>query len=195
MNQFNDLTLPLRQIFYGNLVMCAAIAFYIVWWVLSKGCTINSGADMLIVVILLLGMAAILTIAVGINTLTHVGNGIPILYFPAGAVLAFIILLLITTIGFHRMVTSELLLITVWTSIETAAIMALKSSGRFGTGSIAVLVIFTFFAFATGVVCYILHYRLDEPMRFWNGLIPLVTDGCVGVLFMVILALFRSSTT
>ena len=195
MSQIDDFTLPLRQIFYGNLLMCVAIAFYLVWWVLSRGCTVNNGADILIVVILLFGMAAILTIAVGINALAHEGNGIPIFYFLPGTAIAFIILLLSTEIVFHRMVTSELLLITVWTAIETAAITALKRSGRFSTGSIAVLVIFTSIAFATGMVCYIIHYRLDEPARFWNGLIPLVMDGGVGALFMLILALFRSSTT
>jgi hypothetical protein len=44
-------------------------------------------------------------------------------------------------------------------------------------------------ATSVGIVCYILHYRLDEISRFWNGLIPLIAIAGVIMVFLVVLAL------
>ena len=44
-------------------------------------------------------------------------------------------------------------------------------------------------ATGTGIVCYILYYRLDEISRFWYGLIPLIVDAGVVIVFLMMLAL------
>ena len=85
--------------------------------------------------------------------------------------------------------TSELLLITFWAALEWSAIAVLQGSGRFSMGQALTLAALVLLATGAGIVCYILHYRFDETLRFWNGLIPLVVDAGVVTAFLAVLAL------
>jgi hypothetical protein len=44
-------------------------------------------------------------------------------------------------------------------------------------------------ATVTGMVCYVLHYRLDDTGRFWNGLIPLAADTFAVTVILAVQAL------
>ena len=73
---------------------------------------------------------------------------------------------------FARPVTSELLLIVVWTMLEVYVITVLNSAGgltdtRFGImcGVIAV-------AFLGSMVCYCLYYRLEEKVALYVAMLP-----------------------
>ena len=73
-------------------------------------------------------------------------------------------------------------------ALEVSAIVALQGNPSIGPGQALVLVTLVVLATGIGMVCYILHYRLDEPARFWNGLIPLMVDAGVVIVFLAALA-------
>ena len=192
MTCFRDFTDSLWKIFGGNLLMLATIAFYIAWWTASfrpNGNGNTVGAGFFIAVTLFAGMAAIAIMSIGINSLSQVGKGFPVMYILLGAIAFYIILLAVTKIAFQRAVTSELLLITIWAALEWSAIAVLQGSGRFSMGQVLTLAALLVLATGAGIVCYILHYRLDEISRFWNGLIPLIVDAGVVTVFLAMLAL------
>jgi hypothetical protein len=189
---FRNFTIPLWELFGGNLLMVVTIVFYIAWWAASfrpnaDGKT--AGAGLFISLAFLSGVAAIAVLILGINSLPQEGKGFPVRYILLGAVVFYILLLAVTQIVFQRAVTSELLLIVVWIALESAVLAVLQSSGRFSAGQTLVFAILLGLATVAGLVCYILHYRLDEPARFWNGLIPLIVDGGVVAVFLAMLAL------
>jgi hypothetical protein len=192
MTCFRDFTVPLWENFVGNLLMFATIVFYIAWWTASfrpNGDGRTAGAGIFIAVALFTGVAAIAIMSIGINSLSQIGKGLPVTYILLGAVAFYIILLAVTKIAFQRAVTSELLLITVWAALEWSAIAVSQGSGRFSIGQALTLAILVALATGAGIVCYILHYRLDEISRFWNGLIPLIVDAGVMTVFLAMLAL------
>jgi hypothetical protein len=192
MTCFRDFTVPVWEIFCGNLLMFATIAFYIAWWTVSfrpNGDGKTAGAGFFILVAIFAGVAAIAIMSLGINWLSQAGKGFPVMYILLGAAAFYIILLAVTKFAFQRVVTSELLLITVWAALEWSAIAVLQGSGRFSIGQALTLAALVLLATGAGIVCYILHYRLDEISRFWNGLIPLIVDAGVVTVFLAVLAL------
>jgi len=173
---FRDFSAALWELFFGNLLMFIAIVVYIVWWTVSKGATAADDSGMLILAVLLLGMAAIFATAAGISTLSPGEGGFPVHRIVIGAVASFIVTLIVTQAVFQRMMTTELLLIFLWTALELSVITALSNSNRLGVVQVISLVIVTLAATTVGLVCYMLHYRIDEALRFRNGLIPLIAD-------------------
>lgn len=192
MASFRDFTVPLWKIFGGNLLMLVTILFYIAWWTVAfrpdkTGKTARAG--ILIALALLTGLASITILFSGIESLSQAGEGFPVIYILLGAAVLYVIFLAVTRIAFQRSVTAELLLIIVWAALEGSAIAVLQGSGRFSPGQALTLVTLVVLATGIGMVCYILHYRLDESPRFWNGLIPLMVDAGVVTVFLAVLAL------
>jgi hypothetical protein len=198
MTCFRNFTVPLWEFFGGNLLMFVAIVFYIAWWTVSfwpNGNGKGTGAGLFIIITLFAGVAAIAIMSIGISSLPQVRKGFLAAYILPGAAAFFIILLAVTKIGFHRAVTSELLLITVWAAVEWSAIAVLHGNDRFSLGKALALAALVALATAVGIICYILHYRLDETSQFWNGLIPLIADAGVVAVLLAVLALSGDGAT
>jgi len=192
MSWFRDFSFQNWEIFAGNLLMFVTIAFYIAWWTVSfrpGGDGKAAGAGIYIIFALLAGVASVASLFHGINALSQMGKGFPLIYILLGAAAFYIVFLVVTKLAFQRPVTSELLLITFWAALEFSAIAVLQSSGRFSPGQALMLLVLVGLASSVGIICYILHYRLDEVARFWNGLIPLVVDAGVMLGFLGVLAL------
>ena len=192
MSFLRDFTVPLWKIFGGNLLLVVSIVFYIAWWIVTfqpnrTGRTAIAGFFLALAI--LPGVAAILVKFSGISSLSQADKGFPVLCILLGAAVFYIILLAVTRIIFQRPVTSELLIITIWAALEGSAIAVLQGSNRFNPWQVWTLVTLVMLATGTGIVCYILYYRLDEISRFWNGLIPLIVDTGVVTVFLVMLAL------
>lgn len=186
---FRNFSAPLWGIFGGNLLLFVASLFYLAWWWFSFRSNVSSaGAGFFIAAAMLTGMAGIVLMSGGINSLSQESKGLPVRYLLIGAVILFVILLAVTQIAFQRVVTSELMLMVVWAAVEASAIAVLQGSGRFGPGRTVLLALLVALATAVGIVCYVQHYRLEEPARFWNGLIPLATDAGVMAAFLGVLA-------
>ena len=189
---FHEFTVPVWRIFSGNLLLFITIIFYIAWWTTAfrpdrTSSTVSAG--FFIALTLLTGAAAIAIKFSGIETLSRVENGYPVEYILLGAIALYIVLLAVTRIAFRRPVTAELLLITIWAALEVSAIAVLHGSNRFSLAQAVTLLTLTLFATGAGIACYLLHYRLDDIYRFWNGLIPLIVDAGVVALFLAVLSL------
>jgi hypothetical protein len=192
MISFSNFSIPLWEIFFGNMLMLVTSVFYMTWWTVSFRPNNNgktTGAGFFLAVAIFTGVTGIVIMSLGIYSLSAAGNGFPVMYILLGAVACFVILLAITKIAFRRAVTSELLLITIWAALECSAIAALQGGGRFGSAQVLTCMILVALATGIGIGCYILHYRLNEPARFWNGLIPIITDAVVMIVFLVVLSL------
>jgi hypothetical protein len=192
MTWFRDFSVPLWEIFGGNLLLLVTLAFYAAWWTIlfyPQSAGNSAGAGLCIVVAMLTGMAAIALLITGVNTLSQASKDFLAGYILLGAVVFYVVSLVITKVVFQRIVTSELLLITVWAALELSVIVVLLGSQRFHFGQVLTLVILVALATIVGMVCYVLHYRLDESSRFWNGLIPLMVNAGMVLALQILLAL------
>ena len=192
MTWFRDFNIPLWEVFGGNLLLVATLGFYIAWWTAAfrpnaDGQT--TGAGFFLTIALFAGVAAVAILVLGIEALSQVGQGFPVMVILLGAAAVYILLLAVTKVVFQRAVTSELLLIVVWAALECSVLAVLRSSGRFSLGQALTVGALVALATGIGLVCYVLHYRLDETARFWNGLIPLIVDAGVVTVFLAVLAL------
>lgn len=187
---FKDFTGALWNIFTGNLLMLLTIGFYIAWWVVLFRPDRNGSSPhgtFLIVIALVSGLASVVFLIFGISSQPWNGKEFPGAYFLLGALGAYFILLGVTTGFFHRPVTSELLLIVLWSALEWSVTTALKMGDRLSSRGALTLTILVGGAACIGLVCYVLFYRLDGAPRFWDGLIPLIADGAVVAAFLGVL--------
>jgi len=86
-----------------------------------------------------------------------------------------IFLLMLTTVAFHRIVTSELMIIHIWAALELSAVAVLYGIGHFEPGQAAALAALVGIAFIVGLICYVLYYRLDGMSSYQVGS---AHDGC-----------------
>ncbi len=189
---FRDFTIPLWQVFGGNLLMLVTIMFYIAWWTVTfrpNRTGRSVGAAFFIASAFLAGLAAVMIMFAGIGSLSRAIVGYPVVSILLGAAVIYIILLAVTRIAFRRPVTAELLLITVWAALEGSVIAVLQGSKRFGMGQVWTLATLVTLATGIGLISYLLHYRIEEGARFWNGLMPLIVDAGVVAAFLAVLAL------
>lgn len=187
---FKDFTGALWNIFMGNLLMLLTIGFYIAWWVVlfrPDRSEPSPHGTFLIVIALVSGLASVVFLTFGISSQPWNGKDFPGAYFLLGALGAYFILLGVTKGFFQRPVTSELLLIVLWSALEWSVTTALKMGDRLSSGGALTLTILVGLAACIGLVCYVLFYRLDGAPRFWDGLIPLIVDGAVVAAFLGVL--------
>jgi hypothetical protein len=186
MTFFRSFTAPLWEIFAGNLLLLFCILFYLAWWVVTY--RQNSSGGLYITAALITGFAAIAMMYSGINSLSRDSKGLQVSYILLGCAALFLVMLLVTVIAFHRAVTSELIIIHIWTALELSAVAVLFGTGRFGAGRAVILAILAGIATAVSLICYVLHYRLDETASYWNGIVTLTADAFVIAVFLVVLA-------
>ncbi|MBN1532155.1 MAG: hypothetical protein JXA20_05795 [Spirochaetes bacterium] len=183
---FRDFTLPLWKLFAGNLLLLACSLCYLAWWAASF--RQNSSGGAFIAAAFITGIAAMAAMSNGIASLSRDSGGTAVAYILAGALVLFIILLIITSFAFRRPVTSELLILHLWGALELSAAAVLYGSKRLGTARAAVLVALVAAATVAGLVCYVLYYRVDEAARFRIGMVPLIVDSSVAAVFLGMMA-------
>jgi hypothetical protein len=192
MTLFRSFTTPLWEIFIGNLLLFLCTFFYIAWWRAEFKPNSGNGPSgaIFIGLALITGIAGLVLMSHGIGSLSEYTKGLQIKFIIAGSAALFVVILIITVIVFHRIVTFELIIIHIWTALELCAIAALYGTERFNAASAAILNALTGLAFVTGIICYVVYYRLDETGRYWIGLVPIAADAFVAFIFAGILALF-----
>lgn len=187
---FRSFTAPLWQIFAGNLLLLFCSLCYLAWWFVSFNPNSSGGSAGMfyIAAAFITGVAAIFLTSSGINWLSQDSKSLPVKFILLGSVAVFIILLLVTVIVFHRMATSELLIIHIWAALELSMVVVLYGTGHFGLGRVAILMALIGIAFVASLICYILYYRLDGTASYWDGMIPLIMDAFVTSVFLGVLA-------
>jgi hypothetical protein len=129
----------------------------------------------------------------GIDSLSKSSKSVPVWVILLGCTALFFIMLLVTTIVFNRLVTSELFIIHAWTALELCVIAMLYGTGRFGVGSTVTLTSLVGTATIASLVCYVLYYRLDEAASYWIGMIPLILAGFVVTAILGFLAFSKAN--
>ncbi len=187
---FRNFSAPLWGIFAGNLLLLVCSLFYLAWWALSFRPNSSGGpaGGFYLTAAFITGFAAIALMSGGVNTLSQDSKGLPVKFILMGGVAFFIVLLLVTAVGFHRIVTSELIILHIWAVLELSAVAVLFGTGRFGAGQTATLATLVGIAAVAGLVCYVLYYRLDEAARYWSGMVPLAAAALVMAVFLGVLA-------
>ncbi|HPV40412.1 MAG TPA: hypothetical protein PKX40_04470 [Spirochaetota bacterium] len=194
MTLFRSFTFQLWEIFAGNLLLLLCSILYLAWWVVSfrpHSAGGSAGAAYLSSAFIT-GCLAIGLMSSGINALSEGSKGVPVKYILMGGVALFIVMLLATTAIFHRMVTSELLIIHVWAVLELSVTSVLYGTGRFGAGQAAAMTALVGMATMLALACYILYYRLDGTAQYRIGMVPLGADAVVMAVFLVLLAVSHS---
>jgi hypothetical protein len=139
MTCFHNFTAPLWEIFAGNLLLLFCSLFYLVWWVVSFRPNSSGGSAgvFYITAAFITGVAAIALMSGGINSLSQDSKSLPVRFILLGSAALFLVLLLVTAIAFHRIVTSELIIIHIWAALELSVVAVLYGTGRFGSGRAA----------------------------------------------------------
>jgi len=85
-----------------------------------------------------------------------------------------VILAVITVAVFKRQMTSELLLFVFWGALALAEVNVLYGSHQLPAAAALVLAALIVAVVAASLVCYVLFYRLEPRLVFWDGAIPLL---------------------
>ena len=186
MTYFHDFTAPIREIFFGNLLLLICSVLYLIWWVVSFRPNSSGGPAgvFCITAAFLTGIAAVLLMSAGIYSLSEDSKGLPVRFILIGGFILYLLLLLVTDRVFHRTVTSELIIMQIWAVLELSAVTVLYGTGRFGSGCAAILAAIVGIAAVAGLICYVLYYRLDGMASYRDGMVPLITDAFAMVIFL-----------
>jgi hypothetical protein len=191
---FRNFTTPLRGIFAGNLLLLVCSLLYLVWWAISFRQNSSGGlAGVLagvfcITAAFISGVAAIVLMSGGFYSLSQDSKSLPVRFILLGGAILLLVLLLVTVIAFHRIVTLELIIIHIWAALELSAVSVLYGIGRFGLGRAVTLAALVGIATVVALICYILYYRLNGTASYLAGMIPLIVDGFVMAFFLGVLA-------
>ena len=107
------------------------------------------------------------------------GAGIPVGWILAGGVIGYVVLLVISNIIFHRMVTTELFLIIGWAVLNLITVDTLYASGLFSAGVSVAFVVLTLVVVVASLYCYMIYYELETWKGYIDGFLPLVMVGIV----------------
>ena len=115
--------------------------------------------------------------AEGIFQAEKVRAGIPVGWILAGGVIGYVVLLVISNIVFHRMVTTELFLIVGWAVLNLIVVDTLYASGLFSDGVSSLFVVLTLIVVVASLYCYMIYYDLEKWKGYIDGFLPLVMVG------------------
>lgn len=173
------------------LLILSGIAYSMAWILNYSGGAYSesAAAGILIFGSLLLGIIGIIIL---INCITILSENIKnkklkIRHIFLAGVIFFILALIVTTIGFKRIFTTELILITLWTFLEISVIYAIHYSQCLSKPQTIFAVFLIAVSVLTGIFCYTIHYTLSGFIQFLNGLIPYMTVSIVNIIIIAML--------
>jgi len=195
MDEIRSPHLPFLGMLAGHLLIVLVGVLWSIYWTrdFSAEASGTPLSGVLALAALLCGLAAFMLIPASIPVLPlgTVRMPFPLASIPLWGTAFFVLWFLASTLLFRRPVTSELLLIPLWAVLEACALHALASSGWLSGRQAVALAVLTAVALLAGLVCYILHYRLDEHGRYINGLVPYAFIGVVSLAVVALLVLNR----
>ena len=174
--------LPVKQMFRGNLLFIVCCAFYLAWWLLAfrpAGAVGGMKTGWLLLPAFAAGLAAVLFTLKGIFSAPAQTTLFPGGVLAWGGVAAYLSLLAITRLLFHRPATTELLLIVGWAVLALSEINALYGLGRFSHGLAVGFAAVIGAVLLLHLVCYVLYYRLGARASYIDGMLPLLTAALV----------------
>lgn len=159
------------------LIMCCAV--YLIWW--YRGFRPNTNVSrvggvngLLLLVTAALGIAGLIFSLMPVPALTE--TPVPAAIIVAAGAVGYFVLLLVTKVIFHRVVTSELFLITGWTVLEMTVLVRLRAGEIIGPAGVLVMCAVIAAAFVISMILYVAYYKMEEMKAFYAAMVPLVTE-------------------
>ena len=177
----------MNRIFYGQALLIACCVVYLIWWYrgFRPGVTVSRAGGIngvLLLVTAFLGIAGII-LSMMPDGREVVPEKISPPYIAAAGIAAYLIFLLVTRYLFNRVVTTELILIVGWTTLEMHVINRLNAQGFLSDSRFAIMCAVIAAAFLISMVLYVAYYRMEEMRAFYLAMVPLVTEAAaMGVL-------------
>ena len=177
----------MRRILTGQCLLVLCCIFYLIWWYRGyrPGVTVSRVGGFN-------GVLLLITAAFGISGLFFSLMRVPEIsepkISPMGIVIAgiitYIALLLITRYGFHRIVTTELVLIVGWAVLEMTVINRLNAAGMLSERGFVLMCIVIAVAFLISMILYVAYYRMEEMKAFYAAMVPLITEAAAMVVLL-----------
>ncbi|MBQ9347781.1 MAG: hypothetical protein IJT94_10690 [Oscillibacter sp.] len=169
---------PLKSLIHGNWLMGLCGGFYLAWWLTAFRPPKPRSTPVCTILLTLAFLAGIAGFYFCARTLAtppvNMLPGIRNLHITLGGAAAYVILLAVSVLVFHRMVTSELLIITAWAVLELCVVNTLYRCENLVSGTAVRLSVWILAAALVSLVCYLLYYRLPYTAGYIDGCIPLV---------------------
>ncbi len=180
----------MRQIITGQVLLIVCCIFYLCWWYLGYKPGIDANRIGGVNGILLMATAIFGVAGIMFSLMPVFAGGLARfnqIYVVFGGIAAYISLLFVTRYAFSRIVTTELMLIVIWTMIEVSVLNNLSGSEILtGTRLISMYVVIAL-AFAISMVLYVAYYRMEEMRAFYAAMVPLITEGASMAVLVVML--------
>ena len=184
--------MSVKQVLTGQILLILCCVVYLVWWYrgfrpgvyVSRAGGVNG---VLLLITAALGMAGIIFSLMPVQYVTE-----PIfsqLSIAICGIAAYILLLAVTKWGFHRIVTTELILIVGWTTLEMAVVNKLYAAGAMSYGGLLLTLIVIAAAFLISIVLYVAYYRMEEMKAFYAAMVPLVTEAIAMAVILIVSAI------
>lgn len=185
------------SLIWGHVALVACTVFYLAWWLIFFNPRVPKVTGALygvgvacIVAAAVVGIAGVVLAVPGLGGLAPaMTHGVPLWVVAVGGVVAYIALVFVTTRFFHRPVTTELILFTLWLTLEFAVIDAIFGTGVLGAVPAVMLALLVLVVFAGCLVCYVLYFNLPPFPSFVAGAVPLAAAGVASAIMAFVVAL------
>lgn len=184
------------QLVWAHVALAVCTALYLAWWFVffnprmpkATGALYGAGVAC-IVGAAVLGIAGVALAVRGIGGLVpEMSRGLPVWAIALGGIVAYAVLVFVTTRFFHRPVTTELILFTLWLTLELCVLDALYGAGALAFGPAAALAALAAAVTAGCLVCYVLYFNLEPFPSFVVGAVPLAAAGAASALVAAVIA-------
>ena len=169
----------MRRIITGQILLIICCVFYLIWWYRGyrPGVSVSQTGG-------LNGVLLFITMVFGISGVIFSLMPVPKILEPkipptviiGAGIGAYIALLLVTKLIFHRIVTAELFLIVAWTTLEVMTVNRLCAGGFLSDSGFTLLCAVIMTAFLVSMFLYLAYYRMEEMKAFYAAMIPLATE-------------------
>lgn len=175
----------------GQILLILCCGVYLVWWYrgFRPGFSVSrvGGTNgLLLLVTAVLGLAGVvfsLSPVPEVRKAAFSSDSVAL----AGLVI-YVILLVVTKGVFHRVVTTELILIVGWTTLEMVVAGRLYAGGALSGRGLTAASLVIAAAFLISIVLYVAYYHMEEMKAFYAAMVPLVTEAAaMGILTGIVI--------
>lgn len=180
--KISGLEASVGQTITGQLSLILCCGFYLIWWLAAfrpgkHGTTLPSGICLGIAVVC--GLIGVIFSIKGMVAMPVKRDGFTGRNILAVGIAVYIILLAVTRFAMHRKVTTELILIVGWATLEVCILSAAYRGEFFSARTAVVWSIAAAAAMVISLVCYILYYGMSDKAGYIDGIVPLVLAAMV----------------
>ena len=171
------LVLGMELFVIGSWLLIGCCATYLAWWSIAFNPMrrFPMGPKVaLFLVTLALGLGGVVVTIVGMVQCPVVQAAAPNWLIACAGLALYVALLLLTSRVMKRSVTTELILIVGWLTLEACALNSLLAAVYVTDAAFWTCLAIDIVAVAIGMACYLRYYDLPKRAAFLVGMVPLV---------------------